>query len=478
MFRVRTLIPYLEYGILRKEKVLPKQALFTKVAKGGKFSTIAGKMGYSEFGLFMEIIIQEAMICSQEPLLELFENCREQVPDKVQKYYKPKDFVEVGKLVREHFGDTIPTFEPEWASEIDGIVGHPDIVTDDCVYDIKTTGRFNAMRTETIFQILSYYCLARIRGLNVTHVGLVLPSQHKIFKVNIETWDWKEFWGRLKNCIEIKNSRKNLYILPPLEYALFTSCFERVGGHVEKKNLEKMLLKNLPLQFFVGGRVSTRITTLTRTLTKKLKNRLSPPVFIHAPYNINLSKPRGTRINKEDDKLDIPWTCYQMRSVLRTGEEAGINGVVVHCGKRGGISEEEAVKGMYESLCIIAPYIEEETVCPLLLETSSGQCGETLCDPHDFANFYLSLPEDVRKKIKICVDSCHVFAAGWDPMDFVRVLEAKNIPIALIHYNDSKVPKGAKKDRHACIGTGHIGARPLFDLLMWADSKNIPCVQE
>jgi len=478
MFRVRTLIPYLEYGVLRKEKVLPKQALFTKVAKGGKFSTIAEKMGYSEFGLFMEIIIQEAVICREEPILEVLENCRDHVPTDLHKYYKPKDFVEVGELVREHFGEEIPTFEPEWPAESDGIVGHPDVVTEDCVYDIKTTGRFNAMRTQTIFQILSYYCLSQIRGLNITHVGLILPSQLKIFKVDLKGWDWREFWERMKACIEIRHERENLYALPLLEYGIFQTSLQRVGGHVEKKHLEKMLSENLPLQFFVGGRVSTKITSLTNTLSTKLKNRLWPPIFIHAPYNINLSKPRGVRPREEDDKLDIPWTCYQTRAILRTGDKAGINGVVVHCGKQGGLTEEEAIKGMYESLCLIAPHIDEDSVCPLLLETSSGQSGETLCDPNEFADFYLSLPEDVRSKIKVCVDSCHVFAAGWDPMEFINILVSKSIPIALIHYNDSKMPKGSKRDRHAPIGGGCIGARPLFDVLMWANSNNVPCVIE
>lgn len=134
----------------------------------------------------------------------MLENCRDHVPIDIHKYYKPKDFVEVGELVREHFGEDIPTFEPEWPAESDEIVGHPDVVIEDCVYDIKTTGRVNAMRTQTIFQILSYYCLAQIRGLNVTHVGLILPSQLKIFKVDLKGWDWREFWERMKACIKLR----------------------------------------------------------------------------------------------------------------------------------------------------------------------------------------------------------------------------------------------------------------------------------
>lgn len=482
MHRVRTLIPFLEYTPLRKSKVLPKQTLFTKVSRGGTFPKIAKKMGYTNFGCFMEIIIQEAIVCSALPLIDVFEGCREQLDEKFHKDFDPKDYIEIGKMIREHFcakdNYSFPTFEPEWEIPEDKIVGHPDVVTEDCVYDIKTTGKFNAMRTQTIFQILSYYCLAQKRGLPITHVGLILPAQHKIFKVDISGWNWKPFWDKLKGCIDQKSKRESLYSLPFLEYSIFESERQRVGTHISKEDLLKALDYRVPLQFFVGSRVSTKITTLTKVMTDTLKNRLSPPVFIHAPYNINLSKPYGTSKKIEDKELDIPWTCYQTREYLRTGESAGVNGVVVHCGKRGGISEEEALKGMYDSLCHIAPYVKKDSVCPILLETSSGQSGEILCDPEDFANFYCSLPEDIRQKIKICVDTCHVFAAGYDPMEFIEVLEKKNIPIALIHYNDSKVSKGSKKDRHAAIGHGHIGIKPLFNVLMWANKNNVPCVHE
>lgn len=53
---------------------------------------------------------------------------------------------------------------------------------------------------------------------------------------------------------------------------------------------------------------------------------------------------------------------------------------------------------MEESLCTVAPFIEKEDICPLLLETSSGQNGEILCDPEELSEFYLSLPLDVQKR--------------------------------------------------------------------------------
>jgi endonuclease IV len=57
-------------------------------------------------------------------------------------------------------------------------------------------------------------------------------------------------------------------------------------------------------------------------------------------------------------------------------------------------------------------------------------------------------------------------------------MESKGIPIALIHYTDTHVEFGARKDRHCRIGTGKIGMRSLLDILLWANMKQVPCVLE
>jgi len=56
-------------------------------------------------------------------------------------------------------------------------MGHPDLMFGNTIYDIKTTGRFGRMRIRTILQLLTY--TAQENGLNVTHIGVVLPVQKK-----------------------------------------------------------------------------------------------------------------------------------------------------------------------------------------------------------------------------------------------------------------------------------------------------------
>jgi len=479
--RLKSLIRFLNYTELRKAKVLPQQALFTKVPRGGKFPKIAQKMGYSNFGLLIECIVRESLLFHKEDLLRVFERCREYVPEEFRILYKPQDYVEIGEMVRESESLDIkdfPVFQPQWSSKTDNIIGYPYLVTKECIYDIKTTDKFGSMRTQVLIpQVLSYYALAHINGLSgITSVGVILPAQRLVLKVDLKGWNWKPFWEKVVKCIPFKEKHHLRNSLPVSEYKEFQKMIRRVGYHVEKSSLREMIVSGLPTQFFVGGRVSTKVTSLTEELSLFLKNRFDQPIFIHSPYTINLSNPYGKFHYTKGEGM--PWACRALKDILETGEKASLNGVVVHCGKKGKLSQETALKEMYDSLCQVAPYIPESSVCPLLLETSSGQSGELLYDPEEFSEFYLSLPEDVQRKIKICVDSAHLWGAGYEPMDFISVLESKNIPIALVHYNDSKVPKGSKKDRHARIGEGYIGLQSLCKLLAWSIKNNIPCVHE
>jgi deoxyribonuclease-4 len=112
------------------------------------------------------------------------------------------------------------------------------------------------------------------------------------------------------------------------------------------------------------------------------------------------------------------------------------------------------------------------------LENPAGQGRELLRDPEEFAKFYLSLPDDVRRKVKVCLDTCHAFAAGVNPVEFIRLLESYCIPVGLIHFTDTKVEFGGRRDRHTPIGTGKLGIKILLEVLLWANRNHIACVFE
>nr|QBK86215.1 MAG: AP (apurinic) endonuclease family 2 [Marseillevirus LCMAC102] len=474
--RVRTLIPFLNYSELRKNGLLPKQALFTKIQRGGIFPSLAGKIGYSDFGLFMEVIIRQVITLEKLTVEDAISTAKDGISHEYQRYFKRDDYVSVGKMIREYFTLKDTIFEPEWKSG--EIAGHPDIVTKKYVYDIKTTGRFNAMRSETILQVLSYYCIAqKIGGNEICNIGLILPAQRLVLTSNLEGWNWEPFYDELCKCIQHKYHQSALYLSDIDCFITFQMMQQQyVGGHVEKKDLVALTTTNFPLQFFVAGRASGNVT-VKKSFKINLKNALQysqSKVFIHAPYVFNLSKPYGNS-RRVEDTLE-PWVCVKLTELLEFGNECNLQGIVVHCGKLGGLKQTDAVASMYASVHRIAKYASVE--CPLLIETSSGQGGEILCSPTELASFYSSLLPKIQKRTKICIDTCHVFAAGYDPMEFISVLEEENVPVGLVHYNDSKHPKGAMKDRHASIGQGYIGIDPLFKVLTWAIERNISCVRE
>lgn len=517
--RVRTLIPHLNYSVLRAAKILPKEAMFTKIAKGGKFPSLAQKMGYSEFGLFMESIIR---VLVENPLcFETLDVLKFQLPDNLQKYFKSSDYTNIFKLVKTVFLPSKMIYEPEWtvgpveepsgpmivgptASVVSGcsvpkvmgpsgpmIVGHPDLVYTDTIYDIKTTGRFNAMRSESILQILSYFCLAKKLKKDITKVGLVLPAQNLILSYDLSSWDWKPFWDKLTtDAVKRKNKQNSLYKADFITRAIFLSNLARVGNTVRKVDLMKCISANpnIPYQFFVGGNCNSNIK-LTAPFKKKLKaiiTKNNTQVYIHAPYNLNLSKPRGN-FEKEGERGTSPWVVEKTIAFLNVAAEMSVNGVVIHAGRIGDRGkknnevrkekETRAVEVMYKSVVDVINGAKNLDI-KLLIETSSGQDGEVLCSPNEMCTFYLSSPKLVRDKVGLCVDTCHVFAAGYNPINYIKLLETNDIPIHLIHYNDSKMEKGTKRDRHAPVGYGFIGLEIMSEVLNWAIERGVPCVRE
>jgi deoxyribonuclease IV len=459
--RVRSLIPYANYGEFTRKKLLPKTKLFTQIPIGGKFPSWVRSFGYSEYGIFMERVIQTILTTPHllKPIVI------GHLPAKFQPkldidFYKP-----FATTLTQQFPDAkLLEFEPEWQYE--QIVGHPDLVYGNIVCDVKTTGRFSAMRTDTIFQLLCYYCLAQLLFPDrIDSIGLILPAQNQIIVYNLAKmkWDWVSYWSEFAGSVTLKMNRMSLY---PLDKMIMYEMLKYgvLGSHVHKQNLLEYGEKYIePMQFFLDGRCSSdfsidaKFSNRLKSITKR-RQRL----FIHAPYTLNLS-------NADD------WVAEKTINHLEFAAEHGIDGVVVHCGKRGKLSWSQAIVNMYFNVKVIAAAVKNTK---LIIETSSGQDGELLCDPHELCNFVLSHSATSRSKITLCVDTCHVFAAGYEPMSYIKTIESYGIPISLIHYNDSKMPQGSKRDRHAAVGDGYIGIDSLLHVLLWAREKNVPCVTE
>ncbi|MEW1640179.1 deoxyribonuclease IV [Streptomyces sp. NPDC093801] len=202
----------------------------------------------------------------------------------------------------------------------------------------------------------------------------------------------------------------------------------------------------------------------------------SIPVYVHAPYLINFGSHTAATVEKSVESL---------RHSLRRGREIGALGVVVHTGSAtGGRPREEAYAQVREYMLPLLDELTHEDDPFLLLESTAGQ-GSSLCSrTWDFGPYFEAL--DHHEKLGICLDTCHVFAAGHDLAEPGGTKQTLDLLVdtvgagrlKLIHANDSKEGVGAHKDRHANIGRGHIGREAFAELLSHPETDGVPLIIE
>ena len=213
---------------------------------------------------------------------------------------------------------------------------------------------------------------------------------------------------------------------------------------------------------------------------KKYLQNNNMKVVVHSTYNHNIAK--------NWDKYS--WWLVELEYEIKYAYYIGAIGVVLHFGKQLELSIEEAYNNMYTSLVYInnktLPYKE----VPIFLETPTGQGSETCYKLEDLAHFYKKFSKNenrqLKDRIKLCIDSCHIFSAGYDIRTKTKIkmyLEAFEELIgirhvALIHLNDCKVDLGVQVDRHQNIGQGYIGLEGLIEFFKYFKKLNIPIILE
>lgn len=190
-------------------------------------------------------------------------------------------------------------------------------------------------------------------------------------------------------------------------------------------------------------------------------------VVAHAGYLINLGAS-----NPEVEQKSIA----SLKDELARCEQLAIQFLVLHPGAHTGLGVEKGVAQISRNLTEILRSDAGKTL--VLLETAAGQgttIGRTF---EEMRALYDACEPDVRHRIGICLDTCHVFASGYHlatAEDYKQLWEKFDAIIGrpllkVIHLNGSKEPCGSGKDRHANIGSGHIPADILK--LFVVDSSN------
>lgn len=202
--------------------------------------------------------------------------------------------------------------------------------------------------------------------------------------------------------------------------------------------------------------------------------RTVQPLLTHASYLINLAT-----TNEEFHRKSIA----AMIDELDRAERLGIHAVVLHPGAHMGAGAEAAIDQIARSLDTIHAAIPNHRVVTLL-ETAAGQGSCVGCTFEELGKMLARV--DDKRRVGICFDTCHVFAAGYDlrtRAGYQRTIDEIEEHVGLdnvgaFHLNDSKKPLGSRVDRHEHIGQGELGLAPFRYLLNDQRFARIPKVLE
>ncbi len=199
-------------------------------------------------------------------------------------------------------------------------------------------------------------------------------------------------------------------------------------------------------------------------------------VFIHAPYLVNLGSPTPATYER---------SVASIAHNLKRAAEIGAEGVVVHTGSYVGDADDtRAMRQVRAGLLPLLDAVADDAAPWLLLEPTAGQ-GRSLCAGVEDLQPYLAAL-DFHPKAGICLDTCHVFAAGA-PLDepggttstVDRIVEIGGPGrLRLVHANDSMDVRGAFKDRHEKIGDGYIGIPAFEELFAHPATEGVPFILE
>jgi len=230
-----------------------------------------------------------------------------------------------------------------------------------------------------------------------------------------------------------------------------------IAGGVHKALQRGASIQCDAIQLFVKNNKTWDAPPLTEEiieLFRKERQRSGlAPLVCHAGYLINLAAP-------EIDKLERSRAA--MLDEMQRCESLGIEYIVVHPGSHKKTGEAEGIARIAESL----DWLHERTdgfSLTVLLETTAGQ-GSNL----GFTFNQLGQMIDqcgAPDRVGICLDTCHVFAAGYDfrsKQGYLAMIEEFDRELGIdklkaLHFNDSQNDLDSRRDRHDHIGAGYIG---------------------
>ena len=254
----------------------------------------------------------------------------------------------------------------------------------------------------------------------------------------------------------------------------------RIGCHLSpSKGLLRMGRDALSIrantfQFFLRNPRGSKAKALDEAdaaaLMALLQEKDMLPIVAHAPYTLNPCAADG-RVQE--------FAAMVMKDDLERMKAFPGNLYNFHPGSHVG---QGTAAGIGRTATLLNTLLTPDMSATVLIETMAGQGSE-------IGSAFEEIQEIIRQvelpeKVGVCLDTCHVFAAGYDIVhDLDGVLEAFDKHIGLnrlkaLHVNDSLFPMSSRKDRHAPIGEGCIGLDALLALVNHPALNKLPMVLE
>ena len=209
----------------------------------------------------------------------------------------------------------------------------------------------------------------------------------------------------------------------------------------------------------------------TRAFREKAQESGISPVFFHAIYMINLGTPNLANVEKGIDSLV---------NYMKLAAEIGAAGVIFHPGSHKGAGYEGILR---QTVSSIERVLQSSPEGPwLTLENTAGMGQHIGARFDELGRIIGAVDPALRDRLKICLDTQHCYAAGYDVSttqgldaamaEFDECIGLENL--VAIHANDSKYPLGGGVDRHENIGQGHIGLQGFENIIANSAFRDVP----
>ncbi len=193
----------------------------------------------------------------------------------------------------------------------------------------------------------------------------------------------------------------------------------------------------------------------------------------HMPYLPNIASPEKKTYQKSVRSL--------IQELKRTGD-LGLQYLVIHVGSHLGKGLAKGIEQVAKAVNTAFSKVNNDVV--LLLENMAGQKNSVGSRFEDIRRILNLIDEE--KRVGICFDTCHAFAAGYDLRtrkaventlrDFDEIIGLEKLKV--VHVNDSKGDLGSGLDRHEHLGMGKIGERGFFEFVHHPAIRPLPLILE